>query len=117
MMAKGKVLIPDHLQALLFLRYIHGHGYDDAQEDREAPEVEKGLLGRSRVLVESREVAVLLLERPGPEPRGNGEAQRRDQQHQEDLRWEARMRTSHHTEPTRPFSRTNHYPFHIVCLI
>lgn len=62
-------------QALSFLRYIHGHGYDDAQEDREAPEVEEGLLGRSRVLVESREVAVLLLEHLGPEPRGHSKAQ------------------------------------------
>lgn len=105
------------MQALLFLRYIHGHGYDDAQEDREAPEVEEGLLGGSRVLVECREVAVLLLERLGPEPRGNGEAQRRDQQHQEDLRWEARVRTSHHTEPTTPFPRTRHCPFQSVCLI
>lgn len=64
-----------HLQAVLLLRYIHGHGYDDAQEDHEAPEVEEGLLGRGCVLVESREVAVLLLEHPGPEPRGNSEAQ------------------------------------------
>lgn len=70
----------------MFLRYIHGHGYDDAQEDCEAPEVEEGLLGRSCMLVESREVAVLLLEHPGPEPRGNGKAQRCGQQHQEDLR-------------------------------
>lgn len=101
--ARNEALISNHVQALLFLRYIHGHGNDDAQEDCEAPEAEEGLLGRSRVLVERREVAVLLLERLGPEPRGNGEAQRRGQQHQEDLRREARMRTSPHTEPTAPF--------------
>lgn len=73
--AGRRVLNADCLQSLSFLRYIHGHGYDDAQEDCEAPEAEEGLLGRSGVFVESREVGVLLLERLGPEPGGNGEAQ------------------------------------------
>lgn len=56
------------VQSPSFLRDIHGHGDDDAQENGEAPEAEESLLGRSRVLIESSEVAVFLLEHLGPEP-------------------------------------------------
>lgn len=77
---------------MLLLRDIHGHRYDDAQQDHEPPEGEEGLLDRACLSIESREIAMIPPELLSPDSTGDSEEERCNHQHQEDLKGRERVR-------------------------